>query len=514
MKQLDKLQNIMVVGFIILGLLLITLGVWNQVIPQASPRQTSNQKQVASRWPAVINMGSGGTMTMNGKTINMGPATPIATYQAPQNAEHVDTFTLTAEAARINLGQGAVVNAYTFNGTAPGPTLHVRQGDLVVAHLVNHLSFGVTIHWHGIDVPNSQDGVAGLTQNAVKPGQTFTYRFIAKDSGTYWYHSHQESYDETTHGLYGNIIVDPVKPTVHDDVDATVDLHGWSTANSVPLTINGTDEISHIAAQPGQWVRLRITNTDFLTHTLALSGAPFTVAALDGHDINAPQLLTSTMVTIGAAQRYDLRFQMPAQGPVVLYPVVEGNGQPQQGPLVRIGQAGLPNTLPTVHRTFDFTHYGEPRPDPITQQSHFDVTDTIDLNSQMGSIDGRMGMVYTLNGKSFPDTPVISVHLGELVKFHIVNNSNESHPMHLHGHVFSVLTYNGRPVTGSPIYQDTVLVKPFETVDIAFLANNPGLWMFHCHNLLHAYWGMDMMVVYPNISTPYNIGSQSGNYPD
>jgi len=86
--------------------------------------------------------------------------------------------------------------------------------------------------------------------------------------------------------------------------------------------------------------------------------------------------------------------------------------------------------------------------------------------------------------------------------------------MHLHGHTFTVLTKNGRALTGSPVHLDTIAVRPHETYDVAFYANNPGLWMLHCHNLYHANHGMDMMVVYPNISTPYTIGNASGNFPD
>ena len=119
----------------------------------------------------------------------------------------------------VKNARNVMQDAWTYNGTSPGPTLRVRQGDLVVVHLVNHLSVGVTIHWHGVAVPNSADGVAGVTQDAVKPGQSYTYRFLAKDPGTYWYHSHQESFEETGNGLYGMLVVEPARPVVHDDVD-------------------------------------------------------------------------------------------------------------------------------------------------------------------------------------------------------------------------------------------------------------------------------------------------------
>ena len=115
-------------------------------------------------------------------SVNMGmTGAPIAVtqLQAPATTAHVDHFTLTAQTAQLALDSNTTVPAWTFNGTAPGPTLHVRQGDEVVVTLVNHLSFGVTIHWHGVRVPNAADGVAGVTQDAVKLGQSYVYRSIA-----------------------------------------------------------------------------------------------------------------------------------------------------------------------------------------------------------------------------------------------------------------------------------------------------------------------------------------------
>ena len=119
-----------------------------------------------------------------------------------------------------------------------------------------------------------------------------------------------------------------------------------------------------------------------------------------------------------------------------------------------------------------------------------------------------------MNGKSSPDTPMIMVHEGQMIHLHIVNQTDEYHPIHLHGHIFTILKINGKEVTGSPISMDSVLVGPHEMADVAFLANNPRLWMLHCHVLLHANFGMSMMVMYPNISTPYRVGSASGNFPD
>jgi multicopper oxidase len=89
-----------------------------------------------------------------------------------------------AETARLDIGGGRMVDAYTYNGTLPGPELRVQQGDLVQVTLINHLPESTTIHWHRLGVPNSEDGVAGVTQDAVKPGASYTYRFVANDVGT------------------------------------------------------------------------------------------------------------------------------------------------------------------------------------------------------------------------------------------------------------------------------------------------------------------------------------------
>ncbi|WP_161978021.1 multicopper oxidase domain-containing protein [Dictyobacter kobayashii] len=237
------------------------------------------------------------------------------------------------------------------------------------------------------------------------------------------------------------------------------------------------------------------------------------VAALDGHDINAPQLLKQVPLPIGAAQRYDLRFQMPATGAVTLLTSPD-NQHYQANPAVVVGQGMVPGNLPAVNsHWFNMDTYGQPAPDPITTRSHFDATYGISLNNHMGDSLGRMGMVYTLNGKVFPDTGMIMLKEGQLVKMHLDNQSDLIHPIHLHGHVFTVLTHNGHALTGSPIHLDTINIQPHNSYDIAFLANNPGIWMLHCHNLLHANWGMDMMVMY-NVSTPYRVGRQSGNFPD
>lgn len=483
------------------------------LVPDASP--TAANPGILP--PPIVPSGADVPVSVN---MGMPGGKSITTLQPPTTSAHMKNFTLVAQNKVISLGGGVRIPAWTFNGVAPGPTLRVQQGDLVVVNVVNKLSFGITIHWHGIDVANSQDGVAGTTQDAIKPGQTYTYRFVVNDPGTYWYHSHQLAEAETIGGLFGVLIVDPAKPTIAADVDYSIALHEWNGSdNQTFFTFNDTLGTLKQAAKPGQWVRLRITETSNTASTvprlLTLVGAPFKVISLDGHDLNKPSWLDEVPIPIGTGQRYDLLFQMPSQGSVSLVAAdVQSSQRYLPTPALVLGQGSVPAQLPSVKPWFDLTTYGQPAPSPITPQSKFDITYGIILSNQVGTSLGRKGMTYTINGKVFPDTDMLMVKEGQLVRLHFDNQSDLYHPMHLHGHSFIVLTKDGKPLTGSPVRLDTVLVPPHSTYDVAFLANNPGIWMVHCHNFLHANWGMDMMLMYEGYSTPYNVGTASGNFPD
>ncbi|HLZ81048.1 MAG TPA: multicopper oxidase family protein [Ktedonobacteraceae bacterium] len=515
-------RKIFVISLLLLAVLLITGGIISLNFGKKSsvPSTASDSSAVPSFLPAPQIPAGQGVPT----SVNMGmPGAPtsITTLKAPLTAAHMDQFTLVAQNSILTLTPDVKIAAWTFNGASPA-SLVVHQGYLVVVTVVNHLSFGITIHWHGINSFNSADGVAGVTQDAIAPGQSYVYRFIPPQAGTFWFHAHQLASDETAGGLFGKLLVLPsTPPSLHVDVDEMVALHLWNGPNNQELfSIDDALQTLNKAAKPGQWVRLRVietSNTDSsIPHLITLLGAPFQVITLDGQDLYGPQWLNTVPVPLGTAQRVDLLFQMPAHGSVSLITAndQDNNQVYQRFPNIVFGQGSAPTTLPAVTNWFDLTTYGQPASTPITLQSHFNVNETIDLNNQMGTSLGRQGMTYTINGKVFPDTGMIMVKYGQLVKVRLVNQSDLYHPIHLHGHVFTVLDVNGKPLTGSPVRLDTVLVHPHTTVEIGFLANNPGIWMIHCHNFQHANWGMDMMLDYYGYSTPYTVGTAKGNFPD
>lgn len=452
----------------------------------------------------------GGMRTAN----EHGQPVSLAGLTGPREGEPDRRFTLTAQQTRIQLASGKSVEAWAFDGKAPGPELRVRQGDLVEVTLFNEdIEGGVTLHWHGVDVPNAEDGVAGLTQNAVRPGERHTYRFRAEDAGTYWYHSHQVSSEQVKKGLFGAFVVEPRQPEQKAAREFTLMSHSWE--NAQVATINASDVLEREAVEPGTPVRLRLINTDNTPVTFSLTGTPFEVAATDGTDLNEPTELKDTRLETAAGGRYDVTFTMP-NGPVRLG-VSEDVGSADENPdlgllLSSDGEGDLPALADGPE--FDPSKYGSPEPTPFGAESDFDREFTVVLDNRMGFYDGVLYMLWTINGEVFPNTPMQMVREGDLVKTTFANRTFMDHPMHLHGHHVLVLSRNGEPVTGSPWWADTLNVAPGETYEVAFKADNPGLWMDHCHNLDHAAEGMTMHLGYEGVTTPFEAGDATGNTPE
>ncbi len=413
-------------------------------------------------------------------------------------------FVLTAAEGPVHLASGGTVNALAFNGSVPGPELRIREGDLVEVVLRNrNVKNGVTVHWHGVDLPNAEDGVAGVTQNAVLPGQVHVYRFRAVQVGTFWYHAHQASADEVRRGLYGSLVIEPrqaPRPSVRDIVVAVHTLEG------TPL-VNDTNGVERHAVAPGAAVRLRVINTDNVPIRLGVGGTPFRIVAIDGTDLVGPTPFTGRTMVLAAGGRYDVAFAMPGS-PVKL--AVEGTRVGVA--LSADGRADPPPPVPGPE--FDPATYGKPSATPFDASSHFDRVFTLDVGRKPGFLDGHPGKQWTINGGIYPRVPMFMVTTGDLVRISIHNGTSAVHPMHLHGHHMLVLSRDGQPVSGSPWWSDTLNVEAGERYDVAFRADNPGIWMDHCHNLAHAAAGLTMHVAYTGVTTPFETGGTAHNHPE
>lgn len=422
----------------------------------------------------------------------------ISTLVADRSRPADVRYDLVARAQRLTRPGATPMDGFTLNGTSPGPTLTATVGQLVEVRLKNdNIADGTTLHWHGVDLTNAMDGVAGVTQDAVRPGETFVYRFIAQE-GSYWYHSHQVSHPQVTGGLLGALIVTPADP---DPVvlDLPMLVHTYGAAR----TINGEVRQDSRRVEPGQRVRVRVINTDPGPIPVWVSGAPFAVVAVDGRDLHEPGEVRGQAILVTAAGRADLELTVPAEGVRVEI----------AGASLSLTTGGSPAMQPAPRDFVDLLHYGTPAAlpfDPDDAVRDYEYT----IARRYGLLDGRPGSWWTINGGIYPDVPMYMVREGEVVRFRISNRSGEVHPMHLHGHHMLVVSRDGVASSGSPWWVDSLNIEDGQTFVVAMRADNPGLWMDHCHNLRHASEGLMTHLMYEGYTTPFRVGDAPGNHPE
>ncbi|MBL7252972.1 multicopper oxidase family protein [Paractinoplanes lichenicola] len=396
---------------------------------------------------------------------------------------------LTAARTQVRLASGATVDGLSFNGTSPGPEIRVRKGQLLEVTLVNtNVEEGVTVHWHGVDVPNAEDGVPGVTQNAVPPGGRHVYRFIPNRAGTFWYHTHRDGLLNVKKGLFGALIVEDGPAS--GELERTVFTHAWPGSGGDVTALDRDDRPATQAAEAGQNVRLRAINSSEEAQQIRVSGTPFHVAAIDGNPVEgATPLEPGTTLTLAAGGRYDVTFTMPA-GPVTAA-LASTSLTFGQGGAAPEGDGGQ----------FDPLTYGSGSP-PAAEA--YQRTYDLRLDDGFGFSQGRLGYVSSLiNGRLYPAVPSLQVTRGDRVRVRIASRSIINHPFHLHGHRVRVLSRNGEPATGSPWWTDTLNVGRGELYEIEFVADNPGIWMDHCHNFQHGANGMIMHLAYTGVTTPF-----------
>lgn len=427
-------------------------------------------------------------------------------------------LTLAPRPYTVDFGVGPV-NTWAYREALPGPELRLRPGDTISALLDNQVPAPSTIHWHGLAIRNDMDGADGMTQAAVPSGGTFLYDFVVPDAGTYFYHPHYGL--QLDRGMYGPLIVeDPSDPDV--DVDAVVMLddwldgvagtpdeawgrltgiaHGTAAPDSLvpPLgsmmagdlggmagdiaypyyLINGRSPESRqtITARRGGRVRLRIINAGADTaFRFAVGGHRLTVTHTDGFPVQPVEV---DSLVVGMAERYDVVIE-PRSGAWPIVAVPEG----------KTGVAAA------VLRTTDAAVAAPPPPLALPAELHGRLLNYADLRpaeqarlrarsiDRVFHVDLMGNMARYSWGIGGPDVANLNVRLGDRVRIAMRNVSDMWHPMHLHGHTYAAVDFNG-------IRKDTLIVPPGTTRTIEVECDNPGMWMFHCHNLYHFKSGM------------------------
>ncbi|MGW3424069.1 multicopper oxidase family protein [Streptomyces phaeochromogenes] len=408
-------------------------------------------------------------------------------------------LTLTAAQKSVRLASGRTVDAFTFNGSSPGPEIRARRGQLIEVTLVNDdVEEGVTVHWHGVDVPNAEDGVPGVTQNAVRPGERHVYRFVPNRAGTFWYHTHRDALDSVERGLFGALIVEDTRATAFDGIERTFFTHQWPAGDAPALAFNRDDRPTRHTAGVGRKVLLRLINSSAEPRRIHIGGTRFTVAAIDGNAIQGAEPVgPGTDLRLAAGGRYDITFTMP-DGPVTLdYSDNQGSAGLAFSPDGKAKPADRSDGS-----LFDPLTYGS---GALSAPDSYDRTYDLRLDDGFGFSQGGFGFVSSMiNGRLYPAVPTLEVAEGDQVRVRIANRSVNDHPLHLHGHRVRVLSRGGESATGSPWWTDTLNIAPGEVFEITFTADNPGIWMDHCHNFEHAANGMIMHLAYTGVSSPYS----------
>jgi len=229
---------------------------------------------------------------------------------APRAEGDAKVFDMTIQeiAHRIDATKPAL-KALGYNGTWPGPTLRVVEGDLVRATFKNDLKETTGVHFHGQRLPNKMDGVPHVTQDPIKPGESFTYEFVARTTGSHMYHSHHNATDQVGRGLLGAFLVDPKDPAERPDRKyATTQDIVWISNDSLGgFTINGRGfpATKPIVAKLGERIYIRFMNEGVMMHPWHLHGVPMRVVARDGYPLGSAAFTCDT-IGVNPGERWDV----------------------------------------------------------------------------------------------------------------------------------------------------------------------------------------------------------------
>ena len=422
----------------------------------------------------------------------------------------------TSGQASLRSATDGATKVWSYNGKIPGQEIRVRQGERVRVRVENGLEEDTTVHWHGIRTPNAMDGVPFLTQAPIPVGGAFLYEFDALDAGTFWYHPHQRSSEQLGRGLYGPLIVEEADP-IRVDRDLTWMLDDWRITRDGQISGdfgNGSDEAhggrigntvtingvipNRTAVWSGERIRLRLVNTaNARIFGLDFGDLAPVIVAMDGQPVT-PHVPESGIFVIGPAMRLDLVLDFTGK-PGEVATVTDAFYEGFEYRLVDLvyGAEALRASVPDW--PVDLPKNPLAEPDMSTATRHQIVFNggmmgqTMMGDSRGAMVDQmRQGNFWFINGKAATGAimdPLLTLPFGTSHVFEMDNRTAWHHPIHLHGHSFRVIARDGQP-TRHREWQDTVMMAPKERVEIAFVADNPGDWMFHCHILEHTAAGM------------------------
>jgi len=388
------------------------------------------------------------------------------------------------------------------------PILRTKRGEAFKARLINRLDEPTTIHWHGIRLPNDQDGVPFVTQPYVYTGDHFDYGFSPPDAGTFWYHPHCNTLTQMGRGLAGVLVVE-------DDRDPTFD--GEVVLNLRDFRLGGDSQFieqfkprdaaktgtfgtlrtanwqpePHYDVPAGGLVRVRILAADVTRiFNLRLNGAEAQIIAIDGHPV--PQRMPLDMAVVSPGQRVDLAVRVAdSEGVEMALEDVRPSTPKVVARLRAVGTSlkrNLGDLGPLAENAGVDADLSNATEIPLLLSATAETAARDSICGTLGYSFWAINKVPYPGDTPDPTAPIAELKLGQTYLLNVENVTPHAHPIHLHGMNFKAITSNKREV--QPLVSDTYLVLPDEKVQLALVADNPGDWVFHCHIIEHQKTGM------------------------
>jgi FtsP/CotA-like multicopper oxidase with cupredoxin domain len=463
----------------------------------------------------MIAAGAGKLRPALGEPLQHAMAAPLKSSAS----ERAPDFSLQIAPMLVELAPQVVVSTIGYSNKVPGPLLRMREGQSVVVDVENSTDVPEYVHWHGLFVPPEVDGVEEEGTPPVPPHGRRRYQFVARPAGSRWYHSHTMAMMDLHRGSYtgqfGFLMIDSANDPGHYDQEVFLALREWeyflSAMDQDEMPADPHDPMPEKPARPdlrqnglevnaplysindkmlgagdplrvqsGQRVLIHLLNASAAQiHRVALPGHKFQVVALDGNPVPAPQPVD--VIEIAPGERADAIVEMNNPGVWILGELRNVARQSGMGIVVEYAnQQQRAQWTPPPKWRWDYTIFGTTAPHPEPDQ----IIDMV-FEKVPGGPNGINH--WLVNGKEYPHDREFVFRQGRRYRLVFHNRSDDSHPLHIHRHLFELVELNGKPTAG--IKKDTVIVPAFGRATVDLVADQPGLTLFHCHMQQHMDFG-------------------------
>jgi FtsP/CotA-like multicopper oxidase with cupredoxin domain len=462
-------------------------------------------------------------------------ARPLFGQTTTGGARKKADYTLNIATTPLEIAPNRIVSVTTYNGQFPGPLLRMKEGQQVTVDIHNETDVPEQLHWHGQFVGTDVDGSGEEGTPFIAPHGSRRISFAPGPSGLRFYHTHVRAGADLAAGQYGGLVgpvyIEPkenpgrydrevfltmkeFQPTLSRGGDMAMNF--LSPAQTVPVlkdagetsmkaslakgmphgyevgydsfTINGK-MLGHgepIRVKQGERVLFHVLNGSAgEIRSLALPGHTFTIVAMDGNPLPKPVRVPG--LWLGTAERISAIVELNHPGVWVMGDLSDDDRKHGMGIVVEYaGYKGKPQWIAPKPFKWNYAHFGNAAAAAAQPDETFDML----FAKQNAAMDGFNQ--WTINGLSYPmgqmaAKPMFQLREGKRYRLRMKNASDDIHPVHLHRHTFEVTRFAGQPMSG--LRKDVVMVNGYQEVEIDFVANNPGLTLFHCHQQLHMDFG-------------------------